>query len=110
MGKIIEPGFTGRVGNLIFYNLYGNNYVRTVPDSVKQTKATKARAGVFGIAATMGAVIRSQMAAIIAEPKDNNMQTRLVTVLFQWLLQLKNQKDSKAIKPRSLMDFQFIEQ
>lgn len=111
MRKIIEPGFTGRVGNLIFYNMYGKQYVRTVPDRVKQTKATKASAGVFGLASTMGFVIRSQMASIIAQPKDNNMQTRLVTFLYQWLLNLKDHKDySKAVQAKSLVGFQFIEQ
>src|SRR5258708_7976057 len=110
MAKIIEPGFTGRVGNLIFYNLNGNKYVRTLPDRVRQTKATKARAGVFGLAATMGAVIRSQMASIIAEPRNNTMQTRLVTFLYHWLLHVKDQKGSRADQARSLVGFQFIEQ
>ena len=110
MGKIIEPGFTGRVGNLIFYNLNGNNYVRTMPDRVKQTKATKARAGVFGHASTLGSVIRRQMVSIIAEPRDNKMQTRLITCLYQWLLQSGNESDSRANQAGSLEGFQFIEQ
>jgi hypothetical protein len=110
MPRVMEPGFTGRVGDLIYYNMRGRQYVRTMPKKVKQTKATKASAGEFGRAAALGAAIRSQMGSIISEPKDNKMQTRLVTVLYQWLLQLRNQKDSKSIQPRFLMGFQFTEQ
>jgi len=110
MGKIIEPGFTGRVGNLIFYNLNGKKYVRTVPDRVKQTKATKAKAKVFGLASTIGSVIRRQMRPIITEPKNNAMQTRLVTFIYQWLLNVKDQKGSKAAEARHLVGFQFVEQ
>ncbi len=110
MPRVMEPGFTGRIGELIYYNMGGNNYVRTMPKRIKQTKATRASAGEFGRAAALGAAIRKQMGAIISAPKDNKMQTRLVAVLYQWLLQLRKQKVSKSIQPRSLIGFQFTEQ
>jgi len=82
-----------------------------VPDRVKQTKVTKANAKIFGLASTMGSVIRRQMEPIITQPRDLDMQTRLVTFLYQWLLNLKDRKDySKANQARSLVGFQFVEQ
>jgi len=87
MAKAPDLGFTGRVGNLIFYNVNGNKYVRTMPSKVRQTKATKAKASEFGKASTLGSLIRSQMLPIVANPKDLKMQTRLVSAVYQWLLQ-----------------------
>ena len=110
MAKAPDLGFTGRVGNLIFYKVNGNKYVRTMPSKVRQTKATKAKASEFGKASTLGSLIRSQMLPIVANPKDLKMQTRLVSAVYQWLLQLKDRKNSNDVQPDGLTGFQFNEQ
>jgi len=85
----------------------GKKYVRSVPSRVRQTKATKARAGEFGRASGLGKVIRGQLESVIPAPKDNNMQTRLVTSIYRWLLDWKDQNESKKVQPWSLVGFQF---
>jgi len=63
-----------------------------VPAKVRQTKATKARASQFGRAAAFGKAIREQLSSVIPNPKDNKMQTRLVSAVFQWLRSGKGQR------------------
>jgi len=85
MPSQLNVQLTGRIGNLIFYKQGDKYRIRTAPDKVKQTKATKKRAGEFGKASRMGASLRQQLLPVIPFPADNKMQTRLVSVLFQWL-------------------------
>ena len=96
MAKVIEPGFTGRLGPMVFYNLNGKNVVRTLPRSYKQTKATKTSASQFGRASGIASSIRAQLRTVILNPSDNKMQTRLVSAVFEWI---RSQKDaSKKIQ------------
>ncbi|MFI5193162.1 MAG: hypothetical protein ACHQD7_03875 [Chitinophagales bacterium] len=85
-------GFTGRAGNLIYYEMRGKYYVRSVPARVRQTKATKVRASQFGRAAAIGKAIREQLSSVISNPKNNKMQTRLVSAVFQWLRSDRSQR------------------
>ncbi|MFI5192480.1 MAG: hypothetical protein ACHQD7_00420 [Chitinophagales bacterium] len=82
---IADTGFTGRIQNLIYYKRGNRTCVRTMPERVRQTKATKARAGEFGRASRIGKAIREVLLPVIPNPKDMSMQTRLVAALFQWL-------------------------
>jgi hypothetical protein len=90
MGKVIEPGYTGRVGLLVFYNLNGKNIVRSLPYKYKQTKATKASASEFGRASGIARSIRTQLGPVISNPTDNKMQTRLVTAVFAWIRSMRD--------------------
>ncbi len=85
MPSQINVQLTGRIGNLVFYKLGDKYYTRTAPSHVKQTKATKKRATEFGKASRAGKSLRQQLLPVIPFPRDNRMQTRLVSVLFQWL-------------------------
>jgi hypothetical protein len=90
MGKVIDPGFTGRVGPVVFYNLNGKNIVRSLPRSYKQTRATRKSAGEFGRASGIARSIRKQLGPVISNPTDNKMQTRLVTAVFEWIRSMRD--------------------
>jgi hypothetical protein len=107
---IADMGFTGRIANLIYYKMYGKTYVRTVPSRVKQTKATKARAGEFGRASSIGRVIRGILFSVIHNPTDKKMQTRLVSAVFEWLQSVGDRRAEPATQPRDLKMFQFADQ
>ena len=109
MARVIDAGPTGKIGNLIFYNMYGKKYVRTMPSRVKQTKATKARATEFGKASTIGAMIRSGLNPVIPDASDRKMQIRLVGVVFQWLNRLTDIKSIPGFQPSDLSMFSFKE-
>ena len=109
MARVIDSGPTGKIGNLIFYNMYGKKFVRTMPSRVKQTKATKARATEFGKASTIGAGIRSGLNPVIPDASDRKMQIRLVSVVFQWLNQLSDVKSISEVQPGHLSIFSFRE-
>jgi hypothetical protein len=109
MARVIDPGPTGRIGNLIFYSMYGKKYVRTMPGRVRQTKATKAKSTEFGRASTIGASIRRGLSPVIPDYADQKMQRRLVSVVFQWLNRLGEVKSIPGFQPRDLSDFSFLE-
>jgi hypothetical protein len=100
---------TGRINNLVFYKLGEKYCVRTVPQRVKQTKATKASGRQFGIAARAGKAVRQQVLPVIPFPADNKMQTRLVTAIYQYL---KSEAGAEAASNNELpfiTGFQFTE-
>jgi len=109
MAIVTDPGFTGRIGNLIYYNRDGKKYVRTIPDSVRQTKATKKKATEFGRASAIGASIRRGLSPVIPNSRDQKMQTRLVSMVFQWLNQLEKVKSVSGSQPLDLGSFSFME-
>lgn len=93
---------TGRINNLVFYKLGDRYCVRTVPQHVKQTKATKERGKQFGIAARSGKAVRQQLLQVIPFPSDNNMQTRLVSAIYQYI------KSPAGTAPASNNELPFI--
>ncbi len=54
--------FTGKVGNLIGYRRGGKYFLRSRPETVRQTQATKHAAQWFGAASRKGALIRRALA------------------------------------------------
>jgi hypothetical protein len=109
MAKVIEPGFTGRLGPLVYYNLKGKNIVRTLPRRYKQTKATKASAGEFGRASGIARTIRTQLRPIIPKPKDNSMQTRLVSAVYKWIHSIKVNAEKIQGTADPIEGFNFLE-
>jgi len=98
---------TGRIQNLVFYKLGDRYCVRTVPQKVKQTKATKARGKQFGIASRAGAGLRRQLLPVIPFPSDNNMQTRLVTAIYRYLQSVEEIQPGQLDQLAYLDGFQF---
>ena len=108
MAKVEPMAFTGRIGNTIHYKMGNGYYVRSLPRKFKQTKATKLRAGQFGLASKIGSAIRSQLIPVIPDPSDRKMRGRLVAVIFQWLNAARG-KGADADNPRHIDLFQFEE-
>ena len=54
MPSQINLQITGRIQNIVFYKRGDKYYARSVSGSIKQTKATKKRAGEFGKASGAG--------------------------------------------------------
>ncbi len=80
-----------------------------MPEKVKQSKATKARSGEFGRASSIGASIRRGLSQVISDTKDQKMQTRLVSVVYQWINRLEKVKSVSGSQPLDLANFSFME-
>ncbi len=52
---------SGKIGNVVFYKMYGKFFSRSAPEKVTQTKAMKAHANVFGRASGLGRVVRKAL-------------------------------------------------
>jgi hypothetical protein len=50
--------FTGKLDNVIGYRRNGSHFVRSMPDKIKQTSATRRASRSFGVASTKGKLIR----------------------------------------------------
>jgi hypothetical protein len=104
MGK--QTGFVGRIGSVIHYQMDGKFYTRSVPRKYKQTKATKAKSSEFGMASTIGMVIRQNLDSVIFDASDRKMHTRLVGLIYSWLQLARHSPASNATQP-SFHEFKF---
>lgn len=94
-----QRGYTGRIGNVIHYKMGDKYYTRSAPRKYKQTKATRAKSSEFGMASTIGRVIRENMETVIFNKSDRKMQTRLVGQIYTWLQVARNEPASSVTKP-----------
>jgi hypothetical protein len=101
-----QMGFTGRIGNVIQYKLGDKYYTRSAPRKFKQTKATKAKSIEFGMASTIGRIIRQNLESVIFNMDDRKMQTRLVGEIFTWL-QFARHEPASALTQPTFDQFQF---
>ncbi|QEH40016.1 hypothetical protein [Chitinophaga sp. XS-30] len=69
--------FTGRVGNLIGYNRNGKHFMRCMPETIRQTSATRQAAQRFGAASRKGRLIRSAFAGEVDIRPDGSRVNRL---------------------------------
>lgn len=101
--------FSGRLGNLVFFQAKGKTFVRTWPSEIKQTKATKASAKVFGRASAIGAALRKQLLPALSLEPDNRIQTGFAAAIAKWL----RAKENGIMEPESALsyirNFQFTE-
>jgi hypothetical protein len=83
------------------------NHTRSAPKKFTQTKPTKKAASVFGKASTIGAELRPYLLEGLSLEPSNDIQTRLVSALAEWLrAKEKNQHQLKEV-PLALSDFKF---
>jgi hypothetical protein len=94
-----QMGYTGRIGNVIHYKMGDKFYSRSAPQKYKQTKATKAKASEFGMASTIGSIIRQNLEDVIFENGDRKMQTRLVGEIFTWLQFARHEPATPTTQP-----------
>lgn len=102
MAKETNIQFSGKIGPLVGCLRYGKYYYRSLPDKVKQTKATKRSSNYFGLAAKAGKIMRLYLAASIPNEKDIHMQRRLESCIGKWL-----RSDSK-LSPEPTADIPFV--
>jgi hypothetical protein len=104
MGK--QTGYVGRIGSVIHYQMDGKFYTRGLPRKYKQTKATKAKSSEFGMASTIGMVIRQNLDSVIFDASDRKMHTRLVGLIYSWLQLARHSPASDVTQP-SFQEFKF---
>jgi hypothetical protein len=80
-----EIYLSGMLNNLVFYTSGGKKLVRSRPSKVQQSVNTQARSRNFGIAATVGRVIRSQLEPILPFPKHRGVQILFSGAISRWL-------------------------
>lgn len=69
--------FTGKLGNVIAYRRNGKICLRTKPETVRQTRATRQAAQWFGVASRKGALIRGAILPELDIHYDGNVVNRL---------------------------------
>ena len=99
----------GREGNVIFYKLNGDYYLRTVPARVRQTKATKLRSSNFSIAVGAASVLRKLLEPAIPFPKDKKMQNSFGGAIMKWLKQETQKQLKPGVDLPYIQGFQFNE-
>jgi hypothetical protein len=74
--------FTGKIGNLIGYKRNGKYFLRSMPESVQQTAATRRASRRFGIASGKGAFIRNAFYSHLDIHCDGSHINRMNKVLI----------------------------
>ncbi|MEZ2444463.1 hypothetical protein AB6805_22215 [Chitinophaga sp. RCC_12] len=74
--------FTGRLGNIIGYRRNGSYFLRTMPETVRQTSATQKAAHHFGIASRKGKLIRQAITPHLDIHSDGTLVNRLNKILI----------------------------
>jgi len=95
MAKPTQIFLSGKIDNLIFYDFKGKPCVRKAPIKVRQSKATKASAKLFGLATSMSAALRQGLATILPAKATHKNMYLLNTALLNWL----KEKRSKTTGP-----------
>lgn len=88
----------GKINNIVYRRLGGQQILQIAPDRVKQTYATKLSALEFGLASAHGKVIR-QIFQMVYEQPDGKMANRLNTAIAACL-----RSSNKQMGERSLHD------
>ena len=101
-----QGGYIGRIGNIIHYKMDGKLVTRSAPRKYKQTKATKAKSREFGMASTIGRIIRENLQSVIFRTDDRKMQTRLVGEIYKWL-QVARQQTASVVTQPDFLSFKF---
>jgi hypothetical protein len=80
-----DQSLKGKIGPVVVYRLNGDTIVRSLPGFYKRTPAMKARALNFGIAARVGAKLRSGLKNVLPFPRDSDMRSRLTGAISKWM-------------------------
>lgn len=115
MGKIKNTGqISGAVANLVFVNRNTKTYVRSKPDSIKQSKATKTAAGIFGQISQLDSRYRKELMALLRLHPDNQYAFRHRSCFSRMAVRYKeNRKEKVSLlkgDPKSMEGFDFNQQ
>src|SRR5688572_17531774 len=97
--------FSGKVGPVVLYERNGTPCMRSLASRVRQSKATKKAATLFGKAARIGKTLREGLAAILPDPKNRLVMYPMNQALQQWLK--VSDLNSFITKLPALNDLQF---
>ncbi|MBW8682928.1 hypothetical protein [Chitinophaga rhizophila] len=75
--------FSGRLTNMIGYYRNGKHFLRSIPETVRQTTATRRAAQRFGIASKRGALIRKAFSSGLDVCCDSSHINRLTKTLIK---------------------------
>jgi len=75
--------FTGKLGNLIGYRRNGRYFMRSMPETVQQSPATRRAATHFGAASRKGKLIRRAFLPLLQINPDGSFGNRLNKALIQ---------------------------
>jgi hypothetical protein len=79
--------FTGKLDNLIGYRRNGHYFLRSMPDTVRQTAATRQASRNFGVASRRGKLVRRAFSGHLDVRTDGTLVNRLNKTLIQSGLQ-----------------------
>lgn len=74
--------FSGKLGQVIGYRRNGIYYLRSMPEAVRQTTATRKAARDFGMASRKGKLIRRAITPLLNIHRDGSLVNRLNKVLI----------------------------
>ena len=98
---------SGQIGPVVFYVVNGVGYARSAAQKVKQTKATKESAKLFGKAVTIAGFLRREITGGLPDLRKNEAQYRFDNAMAQWL-RLGNM-NGKQEKLQDINGFEFNE-
>lgn len=81
----IHKLFAGKVGAVVLYERLGTPCMRSLADRVRQSKATKKAASLFGKAAGISRVLREGLTKILPDYKNRQVMYPLNRALQEWL-------------------------
>ena len=94
----------GKVGPVIFYERDGIGYARAAPQKVRQTKATKESAQLFGKAARIAKVLRRNTSDVCSTSISRKAMIRLNQAVQAWLM---GQNTAPQNEIHRVTDFEF---
>jgi hypothetical protein len=109
MAKQLNQRFIGRIGNLIYYELNGGYYIRSVPAQVKQHPASKPASSNLTIASRTGKRLRLLLEPVLPVKKTKTMQNRFSGSIMRWLNQQQLQPLPAGGELSCLQNFLFNE-
>ena len=85
MARQFQNLVSGQIGPVVFYVRNGIGYARSAAVKVKQTKATKESAILFGKSKRIAAVLRREITAALPDLKLSEAQLRFDNAVAQWM-------------------------
>lgn len=96
---------SGQIGNVVFYVVNGVGYARAAAAKVKQTKATKKSAQLFGKSKRLGSILRGDITGVLPGLSNRQVMPKFDNAVLQWL-RLEN-LDSRQEKLEYIHGFEF---
>ena len=86
MGRQSNIKLKVTVANIIYYERLGEYYIRSKPQVIKQSAATKAHSKLFGSAARLEKVYRNMLSPVIPFAVNLSMQRKFRSFLYKYLI------------------------